>query len=174
MVSLSFKCLPPSHSTSKQDAVSCLLWVSGTQQRTDTKPRQCVHTEVSVHTGVYTGMNKNMLLRVHTRVLHLTLPGVPGEQEKASQSRQSWGDMGCPTGQRVGECAELRSLGTGSQGKPSHIQTEEGFRAQGSHRCELGGRGGPRPSWPSAFQRVTLLPFAKSSYVAGKPAFEIF
>ena len=162
-----------------QWAGRCLLFTVSVRHSTenrDTKPRHCVHTQVSTHTGVYTGMHRQKhATRVHTqRVLHLTLLGVPGEQEKASQSRQSWGDTGCPNGQRVGQCAELRSLGTGSQGKPSHIKTEEGFRAQGSHRPELGGRGGPRLCWPSAFQRVTLLPFAKSSYLAGKPAFETF
>ena len=50
---------------------------------------------------------------------------------------------GCPTGQRVEEWPKPRSLGTGCQGKPSHIKTDEKtFRAQGSHRSEAGGRRG--------------------------------
>lgn len=90
-----------------------------------------------------TDTDTNMLHRAHTqRALHLTRLGVPGEQEKASQPSPGR-TRGCPAGQRVEECPKPRSLGTGCQGKPSHIKTDEKtFRAQGSHSSEAGGRGG--------------------------------
>ena len=107
----------------------------------------CVHTEVSMRTHVYTGTHRHR--HKHAPKSTHTTCSSPYTARCARRAREGLTahspgrTRGCPAGQRVKECPKPRSLGTGCQGKPSHIKTDEKtFTAQGSHRSEAGGRGG--------------------------------